>query len=145
MLLAKRNKGEHAIADFDPFSALSLFDELWPSSIMRAGEKPYMPEMDVTETDADYRIRLEAAGMDKKDFKIEFENGILTVSGEKKSEVEEKKEKVYRLERRYGAFSRSLRFTDVDGEKISAAYSNGVLEVTVPKTEKPQPKKIDIA
>lgn len=144
MLLAKRDKNQHPLADMDPFGALSLFDELWPSSFLAAGDRPYTPAMDVTETDTAYTMRVETPGMEKGDIKIEFENGILTVSGEKKIEKEEKGEKVHRIERRYGSFCRSLRLTDVDGDKITAGYRDGVLEVTVPKTEKAQPKRISI-
>ena len=144
MLLTKWEKNKHPLADFEPFGALSLFDELWPSSLVASGERPYTPVMDVTETDTAYKVRLETPGMEKGDIKIEFENNILTISGEKKTEKEEKDEKVHRIERRYGSFCRSLRFSGVDGGKVSAAYKNGVLEVTAPKTEKVSPKRIDI-
>lgn len=144
MLLTKRDRNPQALAEMDPFGALSLFDELWPSSFLAAGERPYTPAMDVTETDAGYTLRVETPGMEKGDIKIEFENGVLTVSGEKRIEKEEKDEKVHRIERRYGSFCRSLRLPDVDGDRITAGYKNGVLEVTVPKTEKAQPKRISI-
>lgn len=144
MLLTKWEKNKHPLADMDPFGSLSLFDELWPSSFMTQGERPYTPAMDVAETDTAYKVRLETPGMEKDDIKIEFENNILTVSGEKKTEKEEKGEKTYRIERRYGSFCRSLRFADVEGDKINAAYKNGVLEVTVPKTAKALPRKISI-
>lgn len=144
MLLAKREKNHHPLADMDPFGALSLFDELWPSQFLSAVERPYTPEMDVTETDTAYTVHLETPGMEKGDIKIEFENNILTVSGEKKSVKEEKGEKVHRIERRYGSFCRSLRFADVEGDKINAGYKNGVLDITLPKTEKALPRKISI-
>ena len=144
MLLKKWEKDQHPLADMDPYGALSLFDELWPSSFLTQGERPYTPAMDVAETDTAYKVRLETPGMEKADIKIEFENNILTISGEKRIEKEENDEKVYRVERRYGSFCRSLRFTDVEGDKISAAYKNGVLEVTAPKTQKALPKKINI-
>ncbi len=144
MLLTKWEKNQHPLADMDPFGSLSLFDELWPSSFLAAGERPYTPAMDVVESDTDYKVRLETPGMEKDNIKIEFENNILTVSGEKRVEKEEKSEKLYRVERRYGSFCRSLRFTDVEGDKITAGYKNGVLEVTIPKTEKAQPRKISI-
>ncbi|MBI5816342.1 MAG: Hsp20/alpha crystallin family protein [Nitrospinae bacterium] len=144
MLLARRDLKERPMADLDPFGALSLFGELWPASLFGPGDKPYSPAMDVTETEADYKVRLEVPGMDKNDIKIECDNNILTISGEKKRETEEKSEKIYRLERSYGAFARSLRFVGADTEKISASYSNGLLEVTVPKTQKAQPIKISV-
>lgn len=144
MLLAKREKNHHPLADMDPFGALSLFDELWPSSILATGERPYTPAMDVSETDTAYTVHLETPGMEKDDIKIEFENNILTVSGEKKTVKEEKDEKIHRIERCYGSFCRSLRFADVEGDKVSAGYKNGVLDITLPKTVKAQPRKISI-
>lgn len=144
MLLAKREKGHHPLADMDPFGALSLFDELWPSSFLATGDRPYNPSLDVMETDTAYTVRVETPGMDKDDIKIEFEKNILSVSGEKKTGKEVKGEKYHRVERLYGSFCRSLRLTEVDGEKITAGYKNGVLEITVPKTEKAQPRKIAI-
>ncbi|MBI4667244.1 MAG: Hsp20/alpha crystallin family protein [Nitrospinae bacterium] len=143
MLLTRMNRSEHPLADFDPFASLSLFNELWPSSLIQS-EAIYMPAMDVAETDKEYKVRLEAPGMSKEDIKVEFENSILTISGEKKQEEEERTEKTHRVERRYGAFTRSLRFSDVDQEKISATCKDGVLSVTVPKTGKALPKKISI-
>ena len=144
MLLTKRDRNPQALANMDPFGALSLIDELWPSAFLATGDRPYTPAMDVTETDTAYTLRVETPGMEKGDIKIEFENGVLTVSGEKKIEKEEKGEKVHRIERRYGSFCRSLRLTEVDGDKITAGYKDGVLEINVPKTEKILPKRISI-
>lgn len=144
MLPTKRHRGETRLADFDPFGAFSLLDELWPSHFEAAEERPFMPPMDVSETDKEYRVRLEAPGMEKGDINIEFENNVLTLSGEKKTSTEEKGEKLYRVERRYGSFTRSLRFADVDADNIKASYKNGVLEVIAPKTETAKPKKISV-
>jgi HSP20 family protein len=100
--------------------------------------------MDVSETETEYKVRLETPGMEKKDVKVEIENGVLTISGEKQAGDERKDEKCYRGERRYGSFARALRFTDIDPEKVVANYKDGVLEVTVKKIEAAKPKKIDI-
>lgn len=143
MLPTKRHRGEHRLADFDPFGAMSLFDELWPSMFEEEGGR-FLPAMDVSETDKEYVVKLEVPGMEKNDIKIEYENNVLTLSGEKKESKEEEGEKMYRVERRYGSFSRSLRFKNVDGDKIHAHYKNGVLEVIAPKTEASKPKKINV-
>ena len=143
MLLTKWKKGEHSLADLDPMGPLSLFDELWPSTLVENG-RPFSPPMDVSETDNEYHVRVEIPGMEKDDVSIEFENNVLTLSGEKRTTHEEKGEKVYRVERRYGSFSRSLRFADVDSEKVKASFKDGVLEIDLPKTELAKPKKIDI-
>lgn len=144
MLLAKREKKNFPIADFDPFGALSLFDELWPSSLFKE-DAPFRPAMDVSETDKEYVVQLEVPGLGKDDIKIEYDKNILTLSGEKKYSSETKEGKTYRSEIRYGAFSRSLRFADVDADKISAAYNNGILEIKIPKTEAAKPKRINIS
>jgi len=143
MLLTKWKKGDNSLADLDPMSPLSLFDELWPSAMLENG-RPFSPPMDVSETDNEYHVRVEIPGMEKDDISIEFENNVLTLSGEKQTTNEEKNEKVYRVERRYGSFLRSLRFADVDSEKVQATFKNGVLEIDLPKTELAKPKKIDI-
>jgi len=84
--------------------------------------------------------------MDPKDINIEVQDNVLTVSGERRFEEEVKEDKYYRIERRYGSFSRSLALPQaVDENKIEAKYENGVLEVTVPKAEIAKPKKIAVA
>jgi HSP20 family protein len=144
MLLEKRNRAGHPLADFDPFSALSLLDGMWPT-MREETNNTFLPAMDVGENEKEYLVRVEIPGMEKEDISIEFENNILTLTGEKKEETEKKEERFYRVERRYGAFTRSLRFKDVDTDHIGASYENGVLTVTVPKTVKAPPKKIEIA
>ncbi len=84
--------------------------------------------------------------MDPKDISIEVQDNVLTVSGERRFEEEVKEDKYYRIERRYGSFSRSLALPQtVDESKIEAKYENGVLEITVPKAEVAKPKKISVA
>ncbi len=146
MLLTKRNKNreESHLADFDPFNTISLFDEMWPYHYGKTGDGEFSPPMDVSETENDYKVRLEVPGVEKDDIKIEYENGVLTLSGEKTATHEEKDERRYKVERRYGAFSRALRFRGVDEEKINAVFKNGVIEVTVPKLEPVKPKKIEV-
>lgn len=140
MTLVKRNRDE--IANYDPFSALSLFDDFWPYPLTE--ERSFTPAMDVTETDKEYKIEIEAPGVTKDDISIEFEEGVLTISGEKKVTHEVEGKKSHRIERRYGAFTRSLRFSDAEGDNIGASYADGVLTVTIPKIEKAQPRKIAV-
>ncbi|MDH4184737.1 MAG: Hsp20/alpha crystallin family protein [Nitrospinota bacterium] len=143
MLLTKRNKDHELLPDFVPFRFHSMLNDLWNEEGLARREN-WIPPMDVSETDKEYKVRLEAPGMKKEEIKVELENGVLTISGEKTVKEEHKDEKLYRVERRYGGFTRSLRFTDIDPDKVSASYENGVLEVTVTKTEQAKPKKIDI-
>ena len=109
------------------------------------GEREFAPAFDVSETEGELIVTAEIPGMDKKDLDIHLSDGVLTVKGEKKQEKEDKKENYHCIERRYGSFSRTMRLpVDVDTEKVDAAYKDGVLRITLPKSETVKPKKIDI-
>eukprot|EP00043_Microstomoeca_roanoka_P020758 m.253892 g.253892 ORF g.253892 m.253892 type:complete len:149 (-) comp17519_c0_seq1:263-709(-) len=89
---------------------------------------------DIVETKDAHIFTLDTPGMSKDDVKIECENDILTISGERKSQYEQKDDKVHRVERRYGTFQRSFRLPEgVDPQSISARFNNGTLRVEVPK------------
>ena len=80
-------------------------------------------------------VKAEVPGMDPKDIQISLQEQLLTIKGEKQMEKEEKEERYYRMERTYGAFTRSVRLpVAVDGGKVSASFKNGLLTVTLPKT-----------
>ncbi len=106
---------------------------------------PKVNEMkcDIYESDGNYNIEMDIPGYDKKDIKIECENGLLTITAEKNSEVNEDNEdkKYIRRERVYGKVSRSFNFSDINEDAISARFVNGSLIVTVPKLEKNDSKK----
>jgi HSP20 family protein len=110
-----------------------------------AGES-LVPAMDVKERDGEYVIRTELPGVKKEDVSITLENGVLTISGETKSETEEKEgERLLRQERRYGKYTRSLRLgTQIDEKSVKANYKDGVLELILPKAEAVKPKKITV-
>jgi HSP20 family protein len=105
----------------------------WDLPEMRAfGE--WTPTLDVSETNESIVVKAEIPGMDSKDILVSLEGPVLNIKGEKKHEKEEKNEQFYRTERAYGAFARSVRLpTAVDGSKVTAAYKNGVLTITMPK------------
>ncbi len=103
------------------------------------------PVIDVKENEKDFLIHAELPGLSKDDFKLTVEDNSLTLEGEKKVAKEEKSDNAYRTERSYGAFKRVFRLTDsVDSKKIAADYTNGILSITVPKTEKAKPKQIEV-
>lgn len=104
------------------------------------------PAMDVKERDDAFVIKTEMPGVNKDDVSITLENGVLTITGETKSEKEEKEgERVLRQERRYGKFVRSLRLgTQIDEKGVKASYKDGVLELILPKAEEVKPKKITV-
>ena len=104
-----------------------------------------MPLMNIEETKDAYRISIEVPGMEKDDIDIEVKDNVLTVSGEKKEEVKSEDSTFYRRERRFGKFSRSISLpNDINVDGIDAEYKNGVLTLTLPKTEEAKPKKITV-
>jgi HSP20 family protein len=118
----------------------SLSSARWPASVM-------VPDLDVHENDKLITIEAELPGVDEKDVSVTFNNGYLTIRGEKKTEREEKKENYYLAERSFGSFERSLRLPDtLDDSKIEARFDKGVLKVSAPKRPEAQKaeRKIEI-
>ncbi len=106
----------------------------------------WVPAMDLVEADEEFVLRADLPGLSADDVNIEFEDNVLTVSGQRKSEHEERKDGYYRLERASGSFSRSLTLPDgVDPERVQASFDRGVLEVRVPKPEQRKPRKVTIS
>ena len=104
------------------------------------------PAMDVVEEKDHYVVQLDLPGLGKDDIEVTFEDGVLTIKGEKKSETEEKKKDYYFRERRFGSFTRSFRIPDsIDEDKIKATFDKGVLEVVLPKRPEAKAKSKKIA
>ena len=109
------------------------------------GARRWAPAMDLLETDDHFVLRADLPGMTESDVNIEVEDNVLTVSGERKAEHEEKREGFYRVERAFGAFSRSLTLPKgIDADAVSASFDKGVLEVRIPKPEERKPRRITI-
>ena len=105
----------------------------------------WMPAMDLVETEDHFVLRADLPGLAEDDVKIEFEDGTLTVSGERKAEHESKNEGYYRVERAFGTFARSLTLPQgIDPEAVTAHFDRGVLEVRIPKPEERKPRRITI-
>lgn len=121
---------------------------LTPVQLNGNESQDFTPALDLHETDKEFQVRLELPGMNEKDIDISLSKDMLTISGEKKEEVEENARGIYRLERRFGSFSRTVRLPDnvVDAERVEAAYRDGVLTVKLPKMAelKETIKKINI-
>ena len=103
--------------------------------------------MDVAETEKEYTVTAELAGMDEKDVDVTLQDGVLTIHGEKKTERDEKSERCCLTERSYGTFSRSLSLpVEVEEDKIDASFKKGVLTIRLPKTPvaESKAKKIEI-
>ncbi len=140
----------------DPFGSVRqmtseldrMFDEsFWPSfrRPWRAFAAPraisWSPEIDVFEKDNRLIAKVDLPGMKKEDVKVEVTDGHLAISGERKSETEEKKDNVYRCEREYGSFYRAVALPEgVKIEDVKATFSDGVLEVSVPLPARPEAK-----
>jgi HSP20 family protein len=106
----------------------------------------WVPAMDLLETEDDFVLRADLPGLSESDVNIELEANVLTVSGERKVEHEERKEGYYRVERASGSFSRSLTLPEgVDAEAVKASFDRGVLEIRIPKPEQRKPRKVSIS
>ena len=105
----------------------------------------WVPAIDVWETDSELVYAFDLPGMSEDDISIEVHDDTLTVSGERQKTTEERGDRFYRFERRYGSFARAVGLpAGVDDAKIAASYVNGVLEVKVPKPEEAKPRRIQL-
>jgi HSP20 family protein len=105
----------------------------------------WSPLVDITEDDKEYLVKAEIPEMKKEDIKINVHDDVLTLSGERKYEKEDKGKKYHRVERAYGSFLRSFTLPeDADGSKISAEYKDGMLKLHLPKSEQAKKKAIEV-
>jgi HSP20 family protein len=105
----------------------------------------WTPRVDITEAKDSVSIKAEIPGLEAKDVEVSLSGDTMTIKGEKRQEKEEKDEHRHLVERTYGAFSRIVRLpAPVAAEKIKASFKNGVLTVTLPKTEEAKPKAIPV-
>lgn len=142
-----------AIVRWDPFRELTALQGEVNRMLRRFGgdggelaRESWMPSLDVVETKEAIAIKADLAGMKPEDISIEVEENVLTLSGERRFEEKVEEDKYYRIERRYGSFSRSIALPQgVDADRIQASYEDGVLEVKVPKLEQARPKRISVS
>ena len=137
--------------NFDPLDELTTlrnrFDRLMPRNAPDTELFPtqWAPAADIVETKDAIVIKVEIPGMTEKEIKVEVENGVLTIEGERKFEKETTDKNYRRVERSYGKFLRSFTLPpNVLGDKITAAYNNGMLEVDIPKKEEAKPRTINV-
>ena len=106
----------------------------------------FIPPVDIYEDENKLTLKLEVPGIEEKDLDVRLENNTLTVRGERKFEQEEKEENFHRIERRYGAFSRSFTLPNtVDAENVRANYENGILRLELLKRAEAKPKQIKVS
>lgn len=105
----------------------------------------WVPAVDIQENDKEFLIHADIPGVDPDDIDVHMEDGMLTIKGERESESKEEKEGYKRIERQRGSFYRRFSLPDTaNADKISAKSKHGVLEITIPKQEKSQPRKIEV-
>ena len=144
-----------ALTKWDPWREMEdMFDRYtraggWPRSggqdVVATGD--WSPRVDIAETDKEFLIKAEITEVKKDDVTVTVDNGVLTFSGERKQEKEEKEKgkKFHRMERYYGSFTRSFTIPDnVAESKVKATFKDGMLALTLPKTEETKPKAIDV-
>jgi HSP20 family protein len=143
--------------EWDPFQELQDFENRLAGFFGRAparttGDKQeaialaqWAPLVDISEDDKEYLVKAELPEIKKEDVRVSVENGVLSISGERKIEKEEKDRKYHRVERAYGRFERSFTLPDgADGTKITAEFKEGVLKVRLPKAENAKPKSVTV-
>lgn len=147
----------NALAPWNPFKEMddlqSRFAKMFgltPSRSKDGGEEQmavaeWTPLVDITEDEKEWVVKADLPDLKKEDVKVTVENGVLTFSGERKLEKEEKNKKYHRVERSYGAFVRSFTLPDgTDPEKVCAEFKAGVLTVHLPKSPEAKPKAVEI-
>jgi HSP20 family protein len=139
-----------SLIKWDPFRELNVFPVRFGRFLDKDWEKTmsttvWNPSVDIFENDTDIVVKVEAPGMNAKDFDLRIENNVLMVKGERKFEKETKEENYHRVEREYGSFSRSFALpTGVKEENVTAEYKDGILKIVLPKKEEVKPKSIKI-
>src|SRR5438270_3157629 len=147
----------NAITRWDPFKELDdlqsrLSTLLGRAQVRKDGSKDetmtvaeWAPLVDIVEDDNEYLIKAELPEVKKEDVKVTVQNDVLTITGERTYEKEEKGRKYHRVERAYGSFARSFTLPeDAAGDKVAAEFKDGVLKVHLPKSEKAKPKSIEV-
>jgi HSP20 family protein len=142
--------------EWDPFRDLQDYENrlaalFGPAPTRTNGDKEtislaqWAPIVDITEDYKEYLVKAELPEVKKEDTKVSVDNGVLTLSGERKIEKEEKDKKYHRIERAYGRFERRFTLPEgADGTKITAEFKDGVLKVHLPKTAQAKPQAVEI-
>lgn len=137
-----RNRGSLIAPSMEDFIEKIFYG--WPG-IVKDTELTWIPRVDVNETDKEIILDIELPGIDKKDVKVEVKDNTLSISGERNQEKKTENAESCRVERHYGKFERTFALPDtVLTDNVSAKYKDGILILTLPKTEKAKPKEIAV-
>ncbi|MGI6776508.1 MAG: Hsp20/alpha crystallin family protein [Acetivibrionales bacterium] len=131
----------------DPWGFRNMFEDFFSDSFLPTFFSDSYPiRADIRETDKEFIIDAEIPGVKKEDIKLDLRDNVLTIGVEHNEETTEERKDYIRKERRYGAFSRSFNVENINQEDISAKYDNGILTITLPKSDdrKESGKRIDI-
>lgn len=121
------------------------FFEVQPGRASSDTARSWLPAVDLVESERHYVLHADLPGVEPGDVKVELDDDVLTVSGERKTSSETREHGVHRRERGYGRFSRSLTLpAGIDPDAIEASFDKGVLEVRIPKPEQPKPRRVEI-
>jgi len=121
------------------------FDDMLGGRQFGESDSGWVPRADIHETDEAFIVQVDLPGVDKDAVKVKFEDDTLIVSGERKHESKADEKNFHRVERMYGNFTRSICMPkEVNADKISASFKNGVLEITLPKSEEVKSKEIEV-
>jgi HSP20 family protein len=138
----------------DPFRAVSTLQEqmnrLFEDTFFRGGDEAaltaWAPSVDIYETEHELVLRADLPGLEEKDIDLRLENNMLTIRGERQFDKSVKEENFLRVERTFGAFSRSFALPNtVNPDAVKAEYKSGVLTVTLPKREESKPRQVKIS
>ncbi len=140
------------LTKWEPFSDLvSLRDDMDRFFETFFGQHPegregfWTPIVDIEESNGNILVKAEIPGMEKDEIKVSVRDNMLTISGERKQEIETKDKTFHRIERSYGKFSRTITLpSEVNADKVKAAYKDGVLNIILPKPESVKPKQIEV-
>ena len=131
------------LAQWDPFAELNKLHSHFART--NPDSQAFRPAVDIYEDDKGVHVDAELAGMSPEDIKVDVENNVLTISGERKMEKESDDKGYHRVERFYGSFSRSFAIgDDINADAIDAKYSDGVLRLLLPKRPEVKPRKVQI-
>ena len=149
-LIPWREQGASRLTGFDTMRQLqremdAIFGDFFPAAADRGEARTpttsFAPRLDIAETETSYHLSAELPGVEEKNVELSLDEGILTIRGTKEAEKKEEGKTFHRVERSYGSFQRAISLPkEVDEDKISARFANGVLEIDIPKSAKKQEK-----
>ena len=134
------------LARMDPFRDLRSVEDQFDRLMGRAFSRDtWVPALDVRESEDRFEVTVDLPGLDPNDVNVTFEDGMLTISGKRQFESEDRSDTWHRIERGFGTFARSIRLPQTaDPEKIEASFDKSVLTISVPKTEQAKPRTIEV-